>query len=139
MRTKFDVELLGLMKVFEDLTRARVKDCFYNKEKLVFVVEPGELMRALGKDRNNVTRLEERLKKPIKIVEFNEDMLQFIKNVMYPLRMLDIAYDGAGIVTIKGTDAKTKGLMIGARAQNLRNFEEIVKKYFDELKEIKVV
>ena len=66
MKTKFDVETLSLMKLFEDLTRARLKDCFYNKEKLVFVVEPGELMKALGRDRQNVKRLEEKLKKQIK-------------------------------------------------------------------------
>jgi N utilization substance protein A len=139
MRAKFDVELLGLMKLFEDLTRARVKDCFYNREKLVFVVEPGELMKALGRDRGNVQRLEERLKRQIKIIEYSEDMLTFIRNMMHPLRMLDISYDGEGVVTIKGTDTKTKGLMIGARAQNLRNYEEIARKYFDELKEIRVV
>jgi N utilization substance protein A len=138
MKTVYDVELLKLMKLFEDLTRARVKDCFHNKEKLVFVVQEGELMKALGKDRANLKRLEEKLNRNIKIVEFNPDLLIFIKNLMYPLRFLEISNDD-GIVTIKGPDTKTKGLMIGARAQNLRNYEEITKKYFDNLKEIKVI
>ncbi|MGV8162629.1 MAG: NusA-like transcription termination signal-binding factor [Candidatus Nanoarchaeia archaeon] len=138
MKTIFDVEILKLMKLFEDLTRARVKDCFHNKEKLVFVVEEGELMKALGKERQNLKRLEEKLNRNIKIVEFNPDLLIFIKNLMYPLRVSDMSIDD-GVVTIKGPDTKTKGLMIGARAQNLRNYEEITKKYFDELKEIKVI
>ena len=138
MKTVYDVEHLKLMKLFEDVTRARVKDCFDNKEKLVFVVEEGELMKALGKDRMNIKKFEEKLNRNIKIVEFNPDLLIFIKNLMYPLRMLEIINDD-GVVTIKGSDTKTKGLMIGARAQNLRNYEEITKKYFDNLKEIKVV
>jgi N utilization substance protein A len=138
MKTVYDVELLKLMKLFEDVTRSRLKDCFYNKEKLVFVVQEGELMRALGKDRANLKKLEEKLNKSIKIVEFNPDLLIFIKNLMYPLRILEIREED-GIVTIKGPDTKTKGLMIGARAQNLRNYEELTKKYFDNLKEIKVV
>jgi len=138
MKTVYDVELLKLMKLFEDVTRSRLKDCFYNKEKLVFVVQEGELMRALGKDRANLKKLEEKLNKSIKIVEFNPDLLIFIKNLMYPLRILEIKEED-GIVTIRGPDTKTKGLMIGARAQNLRNYEELTKKYFDNLKEIKVV
>jgi N utilization substance protein A len=138
MKAVYDVELLKLIKLFEDVTRARVKDCFNNKEKLVFVVQEGELMRALGKDRTNIKKFEEKLNRNIKIVEFNPDLLIFIKNLMYPLRILEITNDD-GIVTIKGTDTKTKGLMIGARAQNLRNYEEITKKYFDDLKEIKVI
>lgn len=138
MKTVYDVEHLKLMKLFEDVTRARVKDCFSNKDKLVFVVEEGELMKALGKDRMNIKKFEEKLNRNIKIVEFNPDLLIFIKNLMYPLRMLEITNDD-GTVTIKGADTKTKGLMIGARAQNLRNYEEITKKYFDNLKEIKVI
>jgi transcription termination/antitermination protein NusA len=138
MKTVFDVELLKLIKLFEDVTRARVKDCFNNKDKLVFVVQEGELMRALGKDRSNVKKFEEKLNRNIKIVEFNPDLLIFIKNLMYPLRMLEITQSD-GVVTIKGADTKTKGLMIGARAQNLRNYEEITRKYFDNLKEIKVI
>ncbi|MFA6072727.1 MAG: NusA-like transcription termination signal-binding factor [Candidatus Woesearchaeota archaeon] len=138
MKTVYDVELLNLMKLFEDITRARLKDCFHNKEKLVFVVQEGDLMRALGKDRQNLKKLEEKLNRNIKILEFNPDLLIFIKNLMYPLRILEMTMDD-GVVTIKGPDAKTKGLMIGARAQNLRNYEEITKKYFEELKEIKVI
>ncbi|MGV8168753.1 MAG: NusA-like transcription termination signal-binding factor [Candidatus Nanoarchaeia archaeon] len=138
MKTVFDVEILNLMKLFEDVTRSRLKDCFYNKDKLVFVVQEGELMRALGKDRQNLKKLEDKLNKGIKIVEYNPDLLIFIKNLMYPLRILEMSVED-GVVTIKGPDTKTKGLMIGAKAQNLRNYEEITKKYFEELKEIKVI
>jgi N utilization substance protein A len=138
MKAVYDVELLKLMKLFEDMTRARVKDCFHNKDKLVFVVEEGELMRALGKDRANLKKLEEKLNRNIKIVEFSPDTLTFIRNLLYPLRVSDMSMDD-GVITIKGPDTKTKGLMIGARAQNLRNYEEITRKYFDNIKEIKVI
>jgi len=138
MKTVYDVELLKLMKLFEDMTRARVKDCFHNKDKLVFVVQEGELMRALGKDRANIKKFEEKLNRNIKIVEFSPDVLTFIRNLLYPLRVLDMTNDD-GTITIKGPDTKTKGLMIGARAQNLRNYEEITRKYFDNIKEIKVI
>jgi len=42
------------------------------------------------------------------------------------------------IITIVGPDTKTKGLLIGRSGQNLRNYEEIVKRYFD-INEIKVI
>jgi len=49
-----------------------------------------------------------------------------------------ISEDEMGIVTIAGPDSKTKGLLIGRNAQNLRNLEANVRRYF-EVKEIKVV
>lgn len=137
MKTKYDAEMLKLMSLFEEMTGAVVKDCFLNKDRLVFVVSQGDMGKALGKKKGNIEKIERALNRKIKIVEFNPDILTFIRNLMYPLKIVDMLHDD-GIVTVKGPDAKTKGLMIGARAQNLRNYEEIVKKYFD-LKEIKVV
>ncbi len=137
MKIKYDAELLNLMSLFEKITGASLKDCFFNRDKIVFVVQPGEMGRALGKQKSNIERVEKALNRKIKIVEFSPDKLTFIRNLMFPLKILDMSED-EGIVTIKGPDMKTKGLMIGARAQNLRNYEEIVRKYF-ALKEIKVV
>jgi len=138
MKTKYDVELIKLMSLFENITRARLKDCFYSKDKLLFVVNHGEMGKALGKKKMHIEKLEKVLNRKIKIVEFNPDIKTFIKNLMFPLRILEIK-EQDGVYTIKGPDTKTKGLMIGARAQNLRNYEEITRKYFDNIKELKVI
>ncbi|PIN81274.1 NusA-like transcription termination signal-binding factor [Candidatus Woesearchaeota archaeon CG10_big_fil_rev_8_21_14_0_10_32_9] len=138
MKAKYDVELLKLMSLFEKITRADLKDCFVNRERVVFIVQQGEMGKALGKQKFNLQKIEEAINRKIKIVEFNPDVLEFIKNLMYPLKILEIKQDDL-VVIIKGPDTKTKGLMIGARAQNLRNYEELVKKYFDNVTEIKVV
>ncbi len=134
---KYDVELLQIMSLFEKITRVKLKDAIYFKEKLIFIINEGDLQKALGKNKVNVEKIETAINRKIKIVEYSPDKLRFIKNVMSPLKMLEIS-EVDGVVTIKGPDQKTKGLMIGARAQNLRLYEEIVKKYHD-LNEIKVI
>jgi len=138
MKTKYDVETIQLMNVFEKVTKAKLKDCFLNKDKLFFIVQHRELRKALGPKNENIQKLIKMTNRNIKIVEFNPNVLEFVKNIMHPLRMENISLDD-NIVTIKGTDTKTKGLMIGARAQNLRNYEALIQKYFEEIKEIKVV
>ena len=135
---KYDVELLQIMSLFEKITRVKLKDVVYFKDKLIFIINAGDLQKALGKNKVNVDKVEKAINRKIKIVEYSTDMLRFIKNVMSPLKMLEISADD-GVVTIKGPDQKTKGLMIGSRASNLRLYEEIVKKYHDDLKEIKVI
>lgn len=135
---KIDLETLRTISLFEKITRASVKDCFMYKERLTFVVGQGQLMKALGKNREKLLKLEKLLNRRIKIVEFSDDKFRFITNLLYPLKILEISEDENGIVIIKGPDQKTKGLMIGARAQNLRATEEVVRKYF-ECVEIKVV
>ena len=133
----YDVELIKIINLFENVTHARVKDAFYLKEILTFVVFEGDMFKALGKNLVNLHKIEDMLQKKIKIVEYNSDMIKFITNLLYPYKVREIVKD-AKIVTIKDDDTKTKGLIIGAKAQNLRAYESVVKKYFD-IEEIKVV
>jgi N utilization substance protein A len=133
----FDTEILKVMGLFENMTHAKLKDCFFDRDKLVFLVDQGELGKALGKNKANVVQLEKSLNKKVKIVEFNSDRMEFIKNYLIPLRVVSVVEEG-DVLTVTGPDTKTKGLIIGIKAQNLRNLEKIVGKYFP-VKEIKVI
>ncbi|MBD3313447.1 NusA-like transcription termination signal-binding factor [Candidatus Woesearchaeota archaeon] len=140
MKIKYDISLMKFMSLFENLTHASLKDCFIDEKTntLVFVVQPGQIGKALGKKAANVKKLENKLQRKIRIIEYHPDKLEFIRNMIMPLRAEDISADEEGIVTITGSDTKTKGLIIGRNAQNLRNLEANVRRYFD-VKEIKVV
>jgi transcription termination/antitermination protein NusA len=135
----FDEDILKKMSLFESITRAKLKDFFDDpvQERLVFIVQPGELWRALGKKSSNVKRLENTFKRKIKIVEYNPDLVTFIKNMAHPLKIHDVTEED-GIVVIRHDDMQTKGLLIGKNARNLRNMETNVRRYF-EVKEIKVM
>ena len=136
-KTVYDMDMIKCMNFFENVTHARVKDAFYLKEVLTFVVFEGDMFKALGKNLQNLHHVERSLAKKVKIVEFNSDIIKFVANLLYPYKVADIQQNGK-IITIADPDTKTKGLIIGARAQNLRIYEGIVKKYFD-IEEIKVV
>lgn len=135
---KLDMEDLRILALFEKVTKAHVKDVVDYKEKMTFIVGKGQLWKAIGKDKANLLKLEQLLQRKVKIVEYNDDKIQFIINLIHPLKVVNIEENDEGIITIKGPDTKTKGLMIGARAQNLRATENIVRMYFD-CKEIKVI
>ncbi len=138
-RIKYDINLMKFMQLFENLTRARLKDCISGEdnEQLTFVVEENEIGKAIGKGGSNVRRLEDLLKKKIKIVEFNNDIKQFIRNFVLPLQVKDINQEDS-IITITGFDTKTKGLLIGRDRKNLNTLKDVVKRYF-EFEDIKVV
>ena len=138
MKIKYDLNLMKFMSFFESLTNTRLKDCFIDKNSLlVFVVEENEIAKAIGKKGVNVRNIKEKLNRKIKIVEFNPHLETFVANIIRPLIGKEIKIDD-NVVTIVGPDTKTKGLLIGRNGQNLRNYEEIVNRYFD-IKEIKVI
>jgi N utilization substance protein A len=137
MNITYDKQSLGLLSSFASLTKAKVKDIIEEAELIIFVVEPGELFKALGKNGAHVKAISAKLNKRIKVVEYNSDMVSFIKNMIYPLKVREITQEEK-IITLHDDDTKTKGLLIGRNAQNLRLLERVVQRYF-EVAEIKVV
>jgi N utilization substance protein A len=136
----YDQDTMKKMALFETITHAKVKDFFDDEvqERLVFIVQAGNLWKALGKKGANVKKLQEKFQRKIKIVEFSDEKLTFIKNMVQPLRVEDVTEDDDGIVTIRHDDLQVKGLLIGKNARNLRNLEKNVRRFY-EVKEIKVV
>jgi len=137
-----DNDTLQIIAAFEKLTHVRVQDFFVHNDRLIFIIEAGGLMRALGKDGANVKLLSQKLgNKRLKVAEINPDLKLFIRNLIHPLKVERMETDtpDAGIVTLFDNDMKTKGLIIGAKAQNLRFYERVVQKYFPEVKELRVV
>ena len=134
---KYDVETIKLISLFEKITRARVKGLFMQHIP-IFIVVQGDLRKALGKENHNLLRIEHLLKKKIKIIEHSDNMLQFVQNVVAPIRVKDIKEEDSKIIIVP-KDTKTRGYLIGRAASALRNTETIVKKYYPDVTEIKVM
>jgi len=131
-------ELMGTMALFDRITRVQLKDCFEdNNHLLTFVVNHEDLGKAVGTKAIFVRKLEELFKRKIKIVGFHSDVKEFVKYLIYPLRVSLVEVEN-GTMILKDEDRKTKSLLIGRNAQNLRNTESIIQRYFSEIKEIKV-
>ena len=121
----------------ERITKAKVKDCFTDEEGTIFfVVAPGELGKAIGKSGSNIKKMQHELQRRIKVIEYNDNVVEFVKNIIYPLRIQSITEE-QGTVVIKETNKKAKSLLIGRQAKNLKLINRAVKRFFQH--EIKVV
>jgi len=136
IRIKYNIDVMKYISLFESMTGAKVKDCIVN-DTIVFIIHENEMGKAIGKQGSNIKRVENTFKKKIKLAEFNNDVSQFIQNLIYPLKVKEIKEED-GIVTIHGPDTKTKGLLIGRDRRNINSVNNIVKRHFN-IKEIKVV
>ena len=61
---KLDLRVIGFITSFENFTGAKVKDAFFDhNETLVFVVNTGEIGKAIGKNGSNIKHVGFKLKK----------------------------------------------------------------------------
>ena len=128
IKIKYDIDLMKFISLFESISRVNVKDCI-SGEPLIFVVNQGDIARAIGKNASNIRRVENLLKKKIKVVEFNDDVCEFVRNLIAPLKVAEVSKDENKIM-IKDPDTKTKGMIIGRDSTNLKKTKDIVLRYF---------
>ena len=76
-------EALRYMQTFERYTGSKVKDCFEYEGKVIFIVDPQQVMLAVGKNGEKIIDMEKMLNKKIQVVEFNPNIEQFVRNLFY--------------------------------------------------------
>ncbi|MFT7616358.1 MAG: NusA-like KH domain protein [Candidatus Woesearchaeota archaeon] len=134
---KFTAQTMQLMLLFEKLTRSHIKDCFEDDHGLMtIIVAQGNMQKALGPKASNVQKIKNVYKKNVRLIEFNTDVIEFIKNVARPIKLVDVRQED-NVFNMVAPDLKNRGYLIGRNAQTLRNNENIVKRYFP-IQEIKV-
>ena len=134
---KLTLESINNINLFENLTGAKVKDCFSEEGVLIFLVEEGNIKRALGKNNENINRVSKILKKEVRIVGFSNDVCKFVSNLIYPNKADNVGLDGK-VVIITAEDVGVNGRIFGISRENLKKINAIVRNYFD-IEEVKVV
>ena len=124
VKMKLNRDLIQYIGLFEKITRTGVKNCFFQGECLVFVVNPGQKSKAIGKNAINVKKVSNLIKKRVKIIEFNQDPVKFINGYIYPVEAETVVVDDG--VEVKVKSSKDKGLLIGRNKKNLLEDEMVI-------------
>ena len=69
MKLVYDERLMKYIILFENLTKAKVKDAYLGEnESIWFIIEKGGMFKAVGKNGSNIKKIENMLKKKIKVL-----------------------------------------------------------------------
>lgn len=124
------------MSLFFSITHVQPRDCINDENGTVFIVPEGETAKAVGMGGTNIRKIEKLINKKVRVVAYNDNLVQFIENLMYPARIKEIREEEL-VVSVIALDNESRGHIIGRNATNLRRLESIAKRYFP-LQEIKV-
>jgi N utilization substance protein A len=127
MNLKFDEEAIRLINLFETLTGISVKDCVIGDNNEVFMlIEEGKLGLAIGKNGKNIKRVENLVKKNIKVFEFSPDINIFIKRVIPGINKLNLEGNKLEIWVEKSF----RPVVIGREKKNLSILKKILERNF---------
>ncbi len=132
---KLTTDQMRLLSLFQNVTRATARDCVEDEKqnRIIFVVNAGKMGLAIGKGGSHIKTLQNLIKKNVELVEFNEDPIKFLKNILNPKLVseikLNVRPDGSqqAIVIV---DPNKKGIVVGREGRNAEKARLLAKRYF---------
>jgi N utilization substance protein A len=128
---------LQLMAQFEELTGAGSRDCIVDdqNDRLIFVINPGDMGRAIGKRGVTIKSVMDTLGKRIEVVEYSTDPEQFLKNCFLPAKVLDVDIrdedEDDGRVAYVDVEEEDRGLAIGKAGKNIIKAKQLAMRQHD--------
>lgn len=126
MTIKLTTDHIRTVGVFERLTGVHVKDCLMDEECVYFLIEPGKMGVAIGKDGNKIKNVGKTLGKSVKIFEYADTPEEMVKNFIPNLKSMEFK-DNIMTVSIPVNDRST---VIGKNGRNIKIIREFLKRHF---------
>jgi N utilization substance protein A len=135
MEIKITSDELRLMSLFQSVTSATARDCIVDEkmDRVIFVVNKGQMGLAIGKGGSTIKQLQNVVAKKIELVEFSDDPAEFIRNmlnadVVNDVRISDRS-DGTKLAVVT-VDQRKKGAVVGREGRNAEKARLLAKRYF---------
>ena len=127
---------MRLISLFQNVTGASARDCVEDEKqnRVIFVVNEGKMGLAIGKGGAHIRNLQNIVKKNVELVEYSDDPVTFLKNMLNAKLVTDVKLnkrlDGTtqAIVLV---DAKKKGIVVGREGRNAEKARLLAKRYFE--------
>jgi N utilization substance protein A len=127
---------MRFIALLENLTGAIAKDCIIETvdNRIIFIIRPGDMGLAIGKNGMNIERTRKVIGRPVEIVEYAETPEEFLKNIIAPakVRAIKISKNAEGNSVAQVTvDPHDKGMAIGKNGRNVVKTRLLMKRHFD--------
>ena len=134
MAIKLSDEARQLAALFESETEATVRDCVINDDhgRVLLLIKPGEMAQAIGPAGEHVSRVEDRVGKPIKLVEDAETPEAFVANALAPAAVYNVTIsENDDRVAYVEVDDADRGAAIGDGGENIDAARLLAERHFD--------
>ena len=135
MEIKLTSDELRLMSLFQSVTSATARDCIVDEkmDRVIFVVNKGQMGLAIGKGGSTIKQLQNVVAKKIELVEFSDDPAEFIRNMLNADMVNDVRIsdrnDGRKQAIIM-VDQRKKGAVVGREGRNAEKARLLAKRHF---------
>ncbi|MFA6226160.1 MAG: NusA-like transcription termination signal-binding factor [Methanoregula sp.] len=136
VEVKLTEDCMRLISQFESLTGAGSRDCVMDERnaRLIFVINPGDMGLAIGKKGASIKKASEVMGKKIEVVEYNNNVEQFLKNCFLPAQVTSLLFEGeqeSGEQTVHvEVRDEDRGIAIGKDGKNIFKAKKLAQRQY---------
>lgn len=135
-RIKLSMDDMALIAKFEQITGAAAIDVIRDDEgeRIIIVVRPKQLGKAIGRGGVNVKSASEAFGRAVDVVEMAETPEAFVKSALAPARVEQVKIiehrDGTRVASVT-VNTEDRGIAIGRDGRNVARARILVRRHFD--------
>jgi len=131
---KLTTEGIRYIALFESLTGAIARDCYVDDEndRVIFVVKNGDMGLAIGKNGNNINRVKKSIGKHIEIVEYSDEVAEFVANALQPVfvKKVQVVVKENRKLAYVEVMSKDRGIAIGKNGRNIQKAKALAQRHY---------
>ncbi len=128
-----DMKFMRYLNLFEKISRIRPNHCFEYYNNIIFIINKSKVSKAIGEDGKNVKKISSIIGKRVKVIakpETEQDIEEFILNMIYPTKFRNIEIKPDEVIVSGGPQCKA--MLIGRNKVRLIEMQKIIKQYFNK-------
>jgi N utilization substance protein A len=131
---KLTTEGIRYIALFESFTGAIARDCYVDDEndRVIFVVKEGDMGLAIGKNGNNINRVKKSIGKHIEIVEYSNEVDEFVANALQPVfvKKVQVVIKENRKLAYVEVMSKDRGIAIGKNGRNIQKAKVLGQRHY---------
>ncbi|MGZ4882840.1 MAG: NusA-like transcription termination signal-binding factor [Halobacteriota archaeon] len=131
---KLTTEGIRYIALFESLTGAVARDSYVDDEndRVIFVVKKGDMGLAIGKNGNNINRVKKSIGKHIEIVEYSDEVDEFVANALQPVfvKKVQVVVKENRKLAYVEVMSKDRGIAIGKNGRNIQKAKVLAQRHY---------
>jgi N utilization substance protein A len=127
MTIKLTTEHVRIVGVFERLIGVHVRDCLLDEDAVYFLIEPGMMGKAIGRNGSNIRSVSNALGKRVKIFEYAGTPEKLAENLIRNASAIEI-HDGVMSVSVPASEKST---VIGKNGKNIKMIRQFLERHFN--------
>ncbi|AEH60378.1 NusA family KH domain protein [Methanosalsum zhilinae DSM 4017] len=128
---KLTTEGIRYIALFEKETGASIRDCIVDNDRIIYVVNAGDMGAAIGRNGDHINKIKRAVDKHIELVEYSDDPVTFIKNAFgnVSIKSVKILPKKEKQLAYVETSNVDKGIAIGREGRNIEKVKILANRH----------